>query len=248
MALSVIRQAVRWTAGTVRANSQDRNLNARRVAELIRLHKNGWQPLQEQDFKNQGSRYNVEPAALHAFSDIESEGNGYTEDGRLKILYEPHVVSRNTFHLYDFMEPQPVCGVVVSYPNWCKPGKLPPKCTKHPYNLSQEERWGLLAFAAELDFEGALKGCSWGTFQILGENWKALGYASVWHMVVSFYEEGEVAQLNSAIRFLDYKDVLDDMRRGEWDNVIAAWNGTGNVDVYLPKFLSRLRARRFIYR
>lgn len=247
----VTRTIVRETAKKVDLTKGVNRNNARRVAELIQLRVNPLiPPLSEQGYKNEAARYGIRPEALHAFADVESQATGSTVMGRLPILYEPHVVSRNSFHLHDWWE-VPGMGVVCSYPRWYNPRKkseaIPPNCSRHPYNLKMEERFQLLAFMAEINFDAALAGCSWGMFQVLGENWKALGYASVWHFVVEMCDGGEPAQLNAALRFLDHKDVLDDMRKGNWATVIEAYNGPGQVDDYLPRFLRRLSERRKLY-
>jgi hypothetical protein len=244
----ITRAPARLIAKRAPVNPDVNRVNAKMVGELINLRVNpACKPLVEQDYKNEGPRYGVEPAALHAFADVESNASGQTVDGRLPILYEPHINSRCSFGKYDWRDGPYGMGVVISYPKWYSRKKMPPRCTIHPYQLSMLDRWVLLSFAAEIDFSVALQSCSWGAFQVLGMNWKALGYASPWHFVVSMYDGGERAQLNAAIRFLDHKDVLDDMKKNNWGPVIEAWNGTGNVDEYLPRFLSRLKVRREQY-
>ena len=201
------------------------------------------QRLGPQDYRNAGARHGIEPAALHAFADIESNGAGFTKEGRAVILYEPHVFSRLTKGQWDGYAP---AGVVLSYPKWVPPGQRPVGCDFHPYQLDQIGRWGLLAFAAELDFEAALKACSWGAFQILGQNHAVIGYPTAWHMVVAFHE-GEQAHLDAAVAFLAANDVLTAMRKGDWARVITVYNGPGQVKLYLRKFTERLAERRKAY-
>jgi hypothetical protein len=226
-------------AGQVR----DRVAAARRVSELVRLRAIKTDRLTQQDYRDAGQRHGIEPAALHAFADIESNGAGFGPDGRAVILFEPHIFSRDTRGQWDGYAP---AGMVLSYPKWCPPGKRPPGCDFHPYQLDQGGRWALLAFAAELDFEAALKACSWGSFQILGKNHAVIGYPTAWHMVVAFHA-GEHAHLDAAVAFLAANDVLGAARRGQWEHVITVWNGPGQVKLYLRKFLERLAERRKAY-
>lgn len=224
----------------------DRNANARRVAELITLRAGDPRRLTEQDYKNAGKRYGIEAAALHAFADVESATGGFAQDGRLMVLFEPHIFSRETGKKFDGCQ---IGGCAVSYPKWIPAGKgkpLPPACEFHPYSLDQIGRWGLIAFAAEMDFDAALRAVSWGAFQIMGFNHKVLGYPTPWHMACALYD-GEHAHLDAAIRFLVSRDVLADMRAGRWRPVIRAWNGDGQVDHYLAVFTKRLDARRRAY-
>lgn len=222
----------------------DRAANAQRVAELINLRAVDMKRLGQQDFRNAGAKHGIEAAALHAFTDVESAGGGFMSDGRLVPLYEPHIFSRETGGIHDG---QSIAGVSCSYPKWYPlKGKLPPGCEFHPYNLDYLGRWGLIAFAAELDFEAALKATSWGAFQLLGRNHAELGYPTAWHFVCSLYD-GERSHLDAAISYLISRDVLDAMRKGRWREVITAWNGPGQVDRYLSIFLKRLEERRKAY-
>ena len=59
-----------------------------------------------------------------------------------------------------------------------------------------------LAKAIELNRIGALKACSWGRFQILGENHKLAGFDSVEDMVQAFVTGGEAAHLEGFVRFI----------------------------------------------
>lgn len=230
----------------------DRLAAARRVAELISLRATDANRLTAQDFRNAGAKYRIEPAALHAFADVESSGGGF-KDGRAVILFEPHIFSRETRGQWDGLaqivrtDGDVTIKCEISYPKWIPlKGVQPEKTVLHVYQLSQLERWGLLAFAAELDFEAALKACSWGSFQILGQNHAVIGYPSAWHMVVAFHE-GEQAHLDAAVAFLAANDVLDAMRKGEWARVITVYNGPGQVKLYLRKFTERLAERRKAY-
>lgn len=229
--------------------SIDRAANAQRVAELISLRGEDTRRLGQQEFRNAGKRYGIEAAALHAFTDVESSTGGFMSDGRLVPLYEPHIFSAETGGRFDRYEDVDIncAGVLVSYRKWVPPhGKLPPGCEFHPYNLDYLGRWGLIAFAAELDFEAALKATSWGAFQLLGRNHAELGYPTAWHFVCSLYD-GERSHLDAAISYLISRDVLDAMRKGRWREVITAWNGPGQVDRYLSIFLKRLEERRKAY-
>lgn len=221
----------------------DRVATAQRVSALVRLRAKKTERLTQQDYRDLAAKHKIEPAALHAFADIESNGAGFGPDGRAVILYEPHIFSRETRGQWDGYSP---AGMVLSYPKWCPPGKRPPGCDFHPYQLDQGGRWALLAFAAELDFEAALKACSWGVFQILGKNHAVIGYPTPWDMVVAFHE-GERTHLEGAIAFLMANDVIDAARRGRWERVITVWNGPGQVKLYLRKFSERLAERRKAY-
>lgn len=229
---------------TRNGSASDRLASARSVAELINLRATDMRRLTQQDYRNTGAKHGIEPAALHAFADVESAGAGFTADGRAVILFEPHLFSRETGGQWDGYQ---IGGVPCSYAKWVPPkGKLPSGCEFHPYQLDQVGRWGLLAFAAELDFEAALKACSWGAFQVLAKWHAALGYPTAWHYVVALHA-GEQTHLDVAVSYLMANDALDAMRKGQWRRVIGIWNGTGQVDHYLKLFMGRLEQRRKAY-
>ena len=102
--------------------AHDRVAAARRVAELLNLRATDTRRLSQQDYRNAGARHRIEPAALHAFADVESAGAGFGPDGRAVILYEPHMFSRETGKRWDGYSPG---GMICSYPKWVPPGEKP---------------------------------------------------------------------------------------------------------------------------
>jgi len=72
-------------------------------------------------------------------------------------------------------------------------------------------QYGKLAQAAALDPEAAFRACSWGAFQVLGENAVALGYPSAFAMALSL-TESEAAHLDSFVRFVRANKIVDALR------------------------------------
>lgn len=209
-----------------------------RVTALISMRAKDRRGLTEQDFVNAGSAINVRPYRLHAFYATESSGSGFDENGRLKILYEPHVVSRNTGRRLDgrrfpWVWKDEQIEVRLSYRRWIHPRKVP-KHLWHPYREDDTGRWEMLATTYELE-EGALCGASYGGFQILGENAVSLGYRDPIDMIETLYE-GEGAHLDAAIRYLRRNNVLDKLRRGDFHAVERAWNGKYADGRFAAKF------------
>ncbi len=58
--------------------------------------------------------------------------------------------------------------------------------------------------AKQIDVDSALMSTSWGQFQVMGENWKQLGYASVQEFVEQQFAS-ESYQLEAFIRFIEWK-------------------------------------------
>jgi len=75
--------------------------------------------------------------------------------------------------------------------------------------------------------------CSWGQFQIMGENWKELGYESVFDFEKQM-QTSESLQLEAFIRFIEWKtgtvggkkvSLLEALRAEDWTAVFTLYNG-----------------------
>lgn len=71
--------------------------------------------------------------------------------------------------------------------------------------------------------EAALRACSWGAGQIMGFNAEKLGYSNATAMVMSF--QTLAGQLEGIVRFLNWKNLLDVLRRKEWAKFARGYNG-----------------------
>ena len=161
----------------------------------------------------------VEEAAVKAVASVESNGNGLITDpvsGKQvpKILFERHIMFKrlrdNTpLKSAELMSKYP--DIVNSSPGGYKGG------------IAEHER---LARAVEIDRVTALESASWGSFQIMGFHWKALGFNSVQELVNKAYtEEG---QLDLFVRFVKASpNVLRALKAKDWVGVARAYNGPG---------------------
>lgn len=166
---------------------------------------------------------------VHALIEVESGASASDKDGRLPMLFEPHVFYRNL----PAEKREGAVNVIVNingtnwplcYPTWRKGY---PK-TSYPR----------LFKAMEIDEQAALKACSWGRSQILGENHKLVGYPTVFEMVAAFSTD-EDDHIEAMIRFVKSVKLDDDLRRieeiaktrtptpADWAPVAAGYNGKG---------------------
>lgn len=122
-------------------------------------------------------------SVIRAFAEKESPRSGFDDARRPTILFERHVFRRSTGGMFDKVAPE------LSDP---KPGGYGKESAQYPK----------LAKALELNRIGALKACSWGRFQILGENHKLAGFQSVEDMVQAFVTGGEAAHLEGFVSFI----------------------------------------------
>lgn len=161
--------------------------------------------LTEQDYLDAAKQLDVEPAVIKAVAEVESRGDGFLESGEPVILFERHIFRRLTNKAFD--------------------GKYPYLSNKTPggYGKSSAQH-SRLQEAVTLNREAALQSCSWGKFQVLGMNWKPLGYSSLQEFVNAMYES-EAAHLDSFIRFVKANGLTQYLRDHEWAEFARRYNG-----------------------
>lgn len=174
------------------------------------------------DLPRIGRRIGVGEDEIHAFMEVEAAGSGFDGQGRPKMLFEPHVFWRQLSDI-----------VIV---NGKKIYKATPKRNTAVTTGLAYEKWGATKYppdsytrlgkAMAIDETAALKSSSWGLGQVLGENYKAVGYSSVQSMVGAFMEDEE-AHLEAMIQFLIANHIDDDLRAHRWSAVARVYNGPG---------------------
>src|SRR6478672_3345492 len=107
---------------------------------------------------------------VHMLMDVETAGDGFDGMGRPKALFEPHKFYAN---LGAGKKRDEAVKLQLAYPNQ---GTKPYPKDSYPRILS----------AMKIDPEAALKSTSWGASQVLGSNYKMLGYDTVFDMVNAF--------------------------------------------------------------
>ncbi len=123
---------------------------------------------------------------IRAVAKVESGPAGsFGTSGMPIILYEPHVFARNSRQKFNASHPH------ISSLKWQR--KL--------YGKTQDARYAQLFEACALNIDAAFAACSYGMFQVLGENWKKLGYLSAYNMAKN-HVPSEAAQLDGLVRFV----------------------------------------------
>jgi hypothetical protein len=131
---------------------------------------------------------------VHMVLDVESRGEGF-KDGMVIKLFEEHVFYRN---LPQDKKNQAV-KMGIAWPKWRK-------------NYRNNHATFLKAY--EFNPTAALKACSWGLGQVLGENYKMLGFKSPAAMVKAFAAD-EANQLEGMIDFIIGAGIDDELREME---------------------------------
>lgn len=161
--------------------------------------------LTEQDYINAAKELGCEVAAIKAVAEVESMGNGFLPSGEPKILFERHRFYKYTNGKY-----------AVSHPDICN---------KIAGGYGKESDQHLkLQRASVLNREAALMSCSWGKFQIMGDNWKKLGYSSLQEFINKMYES-EAGQIDAFIRYIKNLGLQNYLKNKQWDKFALLYNG-----------------------
>jgi N-acetylmuramidase-like protein len=175
-------------------------------------------------------------AAIRAVAEVEAGPHGaFFDSGEPVILYEPHVFSRLTKGKFNGNRAAglPDAYNLLSYPAW-KPGTYGPMSAQH----------ARLQAAAKLDREAALKSCSWGLFQIMGENHLDAGFSTVQRMVTAAYDSAD-AHLRMFVNFImSDAGQHDALKEHDWKMFARRYNGPGywknQYDVKIAAAYARL--------
>lgn len=185
-------------------------------------------PLTPADFAWAAAQLGCRMAVVRAFAEKESRGSGYDTARRPKILYERHVFRRNTGGQFDKAAPD------LSNPS---PGGYGKESGQYPK----------LARAMALHRIAALKACSWGAFQILGENHKEAGFQNVTDMVDAMVTGGPAAHLAAFVSFIrSWPRLHQAVVAGDTKTMARLYNGPdfakNDYDTDMDKLIARYEA------
>lgn len=179
-------------------------------------------PLNKYDFSKAALELGCEPEVVMAIAEVETgwrpgkTGFLTVPASRWKpshvapiILFEPHVFHRETGGRFSKTHPH------LSYAKW-RTGAYGASSTQH-HKLQE---------AALLDREAALKSCSWGMFQLMGFNWKMMGYTNLQDFVTEMYASNR-AQLDGFMRFIKAAGLQAHLRSRNWAAIARVYNGAG---------------------
>lgn len=178
--------------------------------------------LKDSDYIAAAKRLKVSELAIRVFGATEGRGVGFLKNGKAKILFERH---RMYFYLVQLKGKTFANAQMKQYPNLVN--------TATGGYKGDEAEYVRLSLAKNICAEAALMSCSWGQFQIMGENWKELGYSSVFDFETQM-QTSESLQLEAFIRFIEWKTgtangkkitLIDALRAGDWVSVFTLYNG-----------------------
>lgn len=182
--------------------------------------------LKDEDYKNAAKRLGVSEFVIRVLGMVESQGAGFLGNGKVKILYERH---RMHFYLG-----QAISKVFANEQMKKNPNLVNSVAGGYKGNAAEHTR---LSLAKNIHENSALMSCSWGVFQIMGENWKNLGYSSVQEFVAQ-QEISETHQMEAFLRFIEWKPgLLTALKKQDWHTVFTLYNGSNYKKLgYQAKF------------
>jgi hypothetical protein len=151
------------------------------------------------------------------------------------IAFEGHLFRKYTKHIYDQAHP------LLSYPYVRKAG---PQWQVN--NKDQVKAWETMATAFALDQEAALMSASWGMFQVMGFNFAACGYKTVFEFVAAL-KINAGSQLRAFLSFCSQSPTLmKAMKDKDYVAMARNYNGKdyGNYDVLIEKAYNALEGKK----
>jgi hypothetical protein len=171
--------------------------------------------LTEEDFARAAEALNVEVCAIKAVAQVESAGSGFLPDGRPAILYEAHVFHGQTRGKHANATDRH--GKKLSSAKWDR--SLYGATGAHQHHRYEDAR--------ALDADAANRACSWGMFQILGQNHEACGFPDSQSFVDAMWNGGASAHLDAFVNFIKRSCLDDELRAKDWAAFARGYNGPG---------------------
>ena len=166
-------------------------------------------------FARAATELNVEEAAIRAVAEVEAAGAGFLPDGRPAVLYEAHIFHKQSKGTHANANNRR--GVELSSPKW----------NRSLYGATGAAQHNRYEDARKLDPDAANKACSWGTFQILGQNYKECGFDTSQAFVDAMWNGGASTHLDAFVHFIKTKKLDSALRAKNWAAFARRYNGPG---------------------
>lgn len=170
--------------------------------------------LTESDFRKAAKLLKCDVPAIKAVAEVESAGNGFLSDGRLKVLFEGHQFYKFTHGAFAKTHP------TICHKKWTKRFY-----TKGPNaDVRGAGELNRLQQAMALNRHAALMSASYGKFQIMGFNYPVCGFGDVENFVDAMkVSEGE--QLKAFCNYVIGNAIDDELRNHDWAGFAKRYNG-----------------------
>ena len=170
--------------------------------------------LGEADYEAAAKRLKCDVPAIKAVAEVESRGDGFLSDGRVKVLFEGHQFYKYTKGAHAVSHPQ-LCYQKWTSQFYCKGANAD---VRGACELERLEK------AMALNRVAALLSASYGKFQIMGFNFAICHYVTV----DDFYAAMQASEAEHLAAFCSYiqGNALDDeLRTHDWAELARRYNG-----------------------
>lgn len=179
------------------------------------------------DYKEAASLLGVETEVIQAVAEVESSGDGFLRNGKITILFEAHIFSQYTNSKFNKTNPD------ISSSQW-----------NRALYLGGEREYTRLDKARLLDENAALMSCSYGSFQIMGFNYKMCGYSSVKDFVRD--QHTAKGQIKALVNFISKRGITQHLKDKNWAAFAKSYNGSGYLlNKYDTKLANAYRKFKF---
>jgi hypothetical protein len=166
------------------------------------------------------ARAGIPEAGMLAIVEVETSGNPLEADGRTpNFLFERHVFHREL----SARQPAKLVHAVkmgMAIPKWSP-------ATQYKDQSKSSSKLSLLARAKAIDEDCALRSCSWGLPQIMGNECQEVGFPAAKGMVDFLTDGSPQSHLDLMVRFLKSRNLISAMERRDWAYVALRYNGAG---------------------
>lgn len=184
--------------------------------------------LAEADYQSAAKLLKCDVPTIKAVAEVESSGDGFLSDGRVKILFEGHQFYKFTKGAYATSHP------TICYKTWTTKFYTKGKTA----DIRGAGELARLEEAMALNKDAALLSASYGKFQIMGFNFAIAGFVSV----EDFYKAMQVSEGEQLTAFCNYvkgNSLDDELRNRKWAAFALRYNGPGykknQYDIKLAK-------------
>ena len=171
--------------------------------------------LNDLDFQEAATLLKCDVPAIKAVAEVESSGDGFLSDGRVKILFEGHKFYKYTKGAYAKTNP------TICFKNWTKAFYTKGKTA----DIRGAGELARLDEAIALDRTAALMSASFGKFQVMGFNFQTCGFANV----EDFYAAMQISEgehLKAFCNFIIGNSLDGALRNHQWAKLAAGYNGS----------------------
>lgn len=167
----------------------------------------------------------IPKAGMLAIVEVETAGSPTEADGRTpNFLFERHIFRRELAARQPGKVKQAEAAGL-AYPHW-----RPKTATDQGQYFDEKTsaaKLALLARAKAIDEDCALRSCSWGLPQIMGNECLEVGFPSARSLVDYMSSGGVAAHIEVMIRFLKSRKLVSAIEAKDWAYVALKYNGAG---------------------